>query len=892
MKIKTALLLSLCSVTGFHAFSAETPAVVPVDIRRAANMGFRDEIANDRQGGWSDQGAENDLRIMRPGKIVCEPAVFSVADPAANKGRAAIVVGATPVRQDYASSIRVDMKGERIRTVFLLHAATWLRKGRTLGYIRATFTDGTQEEVPVVAGRDVGDWWNPFRVENGFVAWKGRNQKANVGLYASAFSFSGKPVANLLFRRSGVHSLWMIAAVSCSEKKTGITAREPERFFEAGADWLEYQYDREVVAGSALDFSFLLDAPAGKYGPLKIENGHFVFEKRRTPQRFYGANICFSACFPSHEQAEHLADRFARTGYNVIRMHHFDSGLLPKDRKDSVTLDPGQLDRFEYFIAALKKRGIYLTLDLFTCRTPMPGEFPDVKNDRDYKIAAMLLPEVNANLKAFSRNLLLHRNPYTGFSLVEEPALLNVSVVNENTLFHIINKGTGDAIRKRFSDEFARRHPDGMKKGKPDPEQYRKFLAGVYADYWRDMVAFLRGLGLKVPLTEQNFIFSPNLAVDRSRYDYVDTHLYWDHPIFPERAWKLPMLFHGKSAIAERLRYPLEILPVRIFGKPFAVSEFDFSGPGDFRMQGTPLMAAYAALQDWDSLNRFTYSHSLNTMFNVGFGCFDAANDPVRLLGDRLAEAFFLRGDVKPASEAVPVLVSSESARRYTPGYPAGAYELGLVCRTGSVVRENGAFRLPAGSKAVYAHDPSVKESFYRTLPVLRNAKNEFTSVMSSTGELSADFRADTFRAVTARSEALMLPAGKVLNGDFLSVANRRGYAVAGAIALDEKPLSASGRILLLHIANVRRSGMRFRGDSLLMTQWGTGALLAQKAVMDFTLKVPDEHVELYALDFGGARLGKVPFRFAGGKLSFTADTFAFFKPVFAYELIRGNAKK
>lgn len=871
------------------AFSSEPCRTVPVDISRTVNMGFRDDTAGDGKGGWSDQGPENDLRSLKPGIIRCGIAEFRVLDPDANGGKAAVVVGKAPSRSDYASSVGIEMGGRKLKSLFLLHASAFASPGRILGYVRVTYMDGSQEELPVVAEKDVGNWWNPAALRNAAVAWTGTNASAQIGLYASSFSLRGGAVRQILFRRSGLQGLWMIAAVSASAGEGRITVREKRIVFRENEDWKRFVYDRSVEKGSALDFSFLLDAPAGKYGFLKSRNGHFSFEKKSGPVRFYGPNLCFSACFPTHVQADVLADRFARMGCNMIRLHHFDNNLLPSKRRNSVDPDPEQLDRMEYFIAALKKRGIYITVDLFISRRPLENEFPLVKNSRDYKLAVMLLPEVNRNLKMFSGNLLTHRNPYTGLSLVEEPALLNLSIVNENTPFHIISMGTSPEIRQYFQRKFAETHPDGMKNGTPDGELYRKFLSDVYVAYYNDMAAYLRGLGLRVPLTEQNFIASPNLSVHREMYDYVDEHLYWDHPTFPEKQWSLPNRFHGAGVISRRLRSPAELAPVRLFDRPFAVSEFDFSGPGDFRMQGIPIFAAYAALQDWDSLNRFAYSHSLNPMFGTGagFGSFDSVTDPVRLLGDRLAEAFFLRGDVTPAKECIPVLVSPESHRNYTPRYPDAAGELALVCKTGTVINRGTAVQLPPGTKAVYALDPSIKGDSWQGLPVIRKRKNTFTSVTSFTGELSVDFLRNTFRAVTPRSEALILPEGAELSGKCLSVHNRKSYCVAGAIALNGRAVADSSRILLLHIANVRREGLTFRGSGVLVTSWGSGAMLAQKAVADFSLELPSGNWKLYALDFSGRRQKEVPFRMENGRLCFTADTFGAQSPVFAYELIR-----
>ena len=51
------------------------------------NMGFQDENADDRIGGWTDQGADNDLRAMVPGVREFAGVSFDIIDPGKNRGK-------------------------------------------------------------------------------------------------------------------------------------------------------------------------------------------------------------------------------------------------------------------------------------------------------------------------------------------------------------------------------------------------------------------------------------------------------------------------------------------------------------------------------------------------------------------------------------------------------------------------------------------------------------------------------------------------------------------------------------------------------------------------------------------------------------------------------------
>ena len=69
-----------------------------------------------------------------------------------------------------------------------------------------------------------------------------------------------------------------------------------------------------------LDYSHLLDAPAGKHGFVGTKNGHLYFEDG-TRARFLGFNVATRSNTPDHETADKMAERFASMGVNIIRLH-------------------------------------------------------------------------------------------------------------------------------------------------------------------------------------------------------------------------------------------------------------------------------------------------------------------------------------------------------------------------------------------------------------------------------------------------------------------------------------------------------------------------------------------------------------------------------------------
>ena len=441
-------------------------------------------------------------------------------------------------------------------------------------------------------------------------------------------------------------------------------------------EWIKLDYRKNIAKDSILDFSKmgLQDAPAGKYGRLKAVGNHFEFEKLPgVKQRFYGANLCFEANFPEHEFADEIIARLTRFGYNTIRVHHHDI-VMVRGSKDALSLNPEWMDKVDYLLAKAYENGIYVTTDLYTARRI---EWRTLGIDRDGTIPPQVYKALVAtddaafrNWTVFASNMLCHVNKYTGRRYADEPGLPLISLVNENAINWCwqqvkmekpIQKAWKEFLQKRraIDKDYAKGVSERANEidGSEGNSVYAEFLADTERNFMIKARAFLKSIGVKALITNQNCAghTKPMDEVREEYYDYVDDHYYIDHPHFLAKSWSLPSKCANVNPVQS------SSLPLPGFGMkrncnhPYAITEWNFSGPGMYRGIGGIMTGAAGALQDWDGLWRFAYSHGLDNM-REGKGVpgyFDVAADPLMQASDRASVLLFLRRDM-------PVLPSGQ----------------------------------------------------------------------------------------------------------------------------------------------------------------------------------------------------------------------------------------
>lgn len=197
---------------------------------------------------------------------------------------------------------------------------------------------------------------------------------------------------------------------------------------------------------SMVDFRFLLDAPAGKHGFLRVDkNGHFAWSNGQRV-RFWGLNIANRSVFlSSRESVDKVVDVLARSGTNLVRFEALDSygGLLDTEGSDTTrVIDPQKLEILDYWVAKCRERGIYYYLDLLDFRQFKAGDEVAAydKIGRAAKPYAFFDRRLIELQKEFARQLLTHKNPLTGLRYVDDPAFALSEICNEHGLFFKADK--------------------------------------------------------------------------------------------------------------------------------------------------------------------------------------------------------------------------------------------------------------------------------------------------------------------------------------------------------------------------------------------------------------------------------------------------------------------
>ncbi|MGB9797089.1 MAG: carbohydrate binding domain-containing protein, partial [bacterium] len=403
-------------------------------------------------------------------------------------------------------------------------------------------------------------------------------------------------------------------------------------------------------------------------------------------------------------------------------------------------------------------------------------------------------------------------------------------------------------LRSRFGE----RTPEAQ-------DEWLDFLWEKEDNYWQTMYRFLKkDLGVKaIVIGTIVGCSTPNIM---SKLDCVDTHSYWQHPIFPSRPWDPEdWIVPNRTMVNERGGTLPGLALKRVLGKPHSVTEYNHPAPNTYSSEGFLLLSAYAGLQDWDAIYAFAYSHRRDEWDKRMIpNFFDIDQHPTKMVTLIPSVAMFVRGDIKPANKLVAVEIDKkkeiEVLKRswawhlVDAGFLGVPPEAALIHRVAIAVQGE---KVPAGA---ISPNQLVVEG------------NRFAS---DTGELVWDISEQGRGLVTIntpRSKAVIgYAGGKTIELDgFIIEAKdtlQNGWCAITLTAMKgDMKGKGSASILITATGYAENTDMKWKNaeKSSVGRNWGRPPSLVEGIPARIVLPYPPGKVEVWALDEEGKRKEKM----------------------------------
>ena len=691
----------------------------------------------------------------------------------------------------------------------------------------------------------------------------------------------------------------------------------PEPGFDA---WYPWQASG-AATDSALSMADWLDKPAGKHGRLRREGDRLLAGTQAI--KLWGLNLCYGSCAPDERLADQRAAFYPRYGINAVRLHKFADGAGwdgIQAPESAAEYDPAGLERMDYQVAKFKEAGIYVKLSAHfgsmkmgpADRRDVPyldefGSFVGGRNRVGAPHSAFFYSPELQNLQVRQMvNLLRHRNPHTGLTYAEDPAICAVEIINEQSILFFTSMAPlqqSATLRQRVGERFSdwlRQKYDGhaalleawgdralngferdgfvggehldrrniLPLGNPwywDPDQlngsqaFRKqrlldtlqFLYELQVEAYDRYVAAVREAGYEGEILGSNwqagraFSHYANLHSDYL-VGLIDRHNYFG-------GGRRGGSFDGSSMLARAGSGSLSSGLQQAADRPFMLSEWIHVFPNEWGVEGPAILGAFGfGLQGWDV--SFMFQNGDQARFSEQLGRQEWDVMAPQILGVFPAVARqVLRGDVTESTVRAVRNVHVPSIFQGRLGFEDKVVQ-------GYDDKEFDGGQVPARALAAARCVVRFTDAWAETPAFDLNPYLQGGAVVSSTQELrwkegEGRRTAGYFTMNTAGTKAVVgFAEGQPCDLGPVSITPRSRFAAIYVTAAGRhETLATSRRLLIVALARARNTGMMFSPTGEELLERGRGPVLMEPVKADFAIRAR-RVISVQRLDHDGCR--------------------------------------
>ncbi len=637
--------------------------------------------------------------------------------------------------------------------------------------------------------------------------------------------------------------------------KPGGKSPQPTPAFQPGQAWDFVPAADQLDPSALLDLRYLNEKAAGEHGFIRLSrDGDSFVRGDGRPIRFWAASSSPTPQFDLASQ-KHSAQFLAKRGVNFMRLG--DNSLIPTAPGSKITdVNEKALDEIFKGVAAMKSAGIYsMIVPYWACQVKIQKSWGVTDPGGDNPQGLLFFePTMQKGFKAWLKALYGRKNPYTGLTLAEDPAVAIIELQNEDSLlwwgFSSINGDAQIMLRRLFADFLKKKYgsleqarqswqncagfvPDAWdrglpglmhtwdltrdgrtKKGKiPGFEQrvtdQTEFLAQLMHKFNSEMTTYLRDeLGCKQLINACNWKTADMMLTQDAEYwsysanDVIARNCYVEvYHQGVQAGWNIQA---GDSyADVSMINSPVD-LPVNVkkpLGRTFMLPETLWVPPDLYQSEGPLMVAAQTALTGiditcWSGCGIGGWYHSDWFLFKWVW------NSPVTLGQFPAAALIYRQGLVRPGEPAVVEHRRLEDLwERKTPiiseqgGWDPN-HNAGNITLTSSVKTTVDPLAYLVGPvRVAYGSDPAKTQ----VVDLANYIDREHKTVRSITGQIETDYGKGVYRVNSPLVQAaagFLKDAGTQHLAD-VDITCHNKYATIVVVPLDGKPLRESGKVLV-----------------------------------------------------------------------------------------------
>ncbi len=701
------------------------------------------------------------------------------------------------------------------------------------------------------------------------------------------------------------------------------------------SDWFAWDWPDDAAAiGTPIDASQYLDAPAGKHGFLTTKGTELYFEDG-TQARFWGANVGINFMLNNinvRDNIPDVADRIVRCGYNIIRLHAYDlqkyGNLFGTDNiSGSRKFDPDQLDKVFYFISELKKRGVYIYLDLTCYRsTSFPDDeipFGDQIQFKGYGFFDEYLIELT---NEFATNYLTPVNPYTGLALRDDPAVAVISITNESGILGLGTTNTtfpnyyASDFQSKFNrfledkydsrEELEKAWKQEGRTGLEDDESFEDGTVELTSQFenenysqerFSDIYEFIYSLQVKFfeitydhirntigakslisgTSVGQNWGHVPSMMLaTREVSDVYAQNIYKSHPsglgnpkITP---WISPTIRNGQELFQHLgVNRPANI--------PFFLTEWQACPPSHHAPEHWLMLAVHAKMNDINPINYLLIEYEL----------------PERNSGERIGDGFqtYPNAMLTSISPFAAMIFHRDNVEKFEDEYSKVWYKEELFSKDtyDTPIHKNTFYNWhvtpwhmwPYGTSRTYY--PELGDDVSEVNHIgLDNMHRKFRNNEPQSEQINWNQETGLYRFTSDYTNAACGFVGGLtidMKNCIFEIENQS--ATVGFTSCTKETIENTDRYLIALVGRSRNTGEKMDDETAqTIIEGGTGPQILEAIKGNITLKLKED-IKVYALDSSGRRTAEVPLTVTEeGYKKFYAS--AAYKTAY-YEVIKGE---